>query len=115
MPTDKRTVDFLHEQMAGAGDVAVRAMFGEYGAYCDGKIVALICNDQLFFKPTEPGRAHMGTVTEAPAYRGAKPSLLVTLDQCEDGEWLSRLIALTAAALPPPKPKRPAKAKGSAA
>ncbi|MEY2925784.1 MAG: hypothetical protein RL367_261 [Pseudomonadota bacterium] len=109
MSSTRQTVDFIIEQMAGAGNVSARPMFGEYGVYCDGKIVALICDDQLFVKPTAGGRAFIGDVVEAPPYRGAKPSLLITGDQCEGGEWLSRLISLSAAELPKPKPKRPAK------
>jgi TfoX/Sxy family transcriptional regulator of competence genes len=107
MSTSQRTIDFLLEQLAGAGDVSARAMFGEFGLYCDGKIVGLICNDQLYVKPTKAGRAFIGDVAEAPPYRGAKPSLLIDGDQCEDGEWLSELIRLSAAELPLPKPKKP--------
>jgi hypothetical protein len=43
--------------------------------YCDGKIVALVCDDQLFVKVTEAARAWLGDAVDlAPAYPGAKPS-----------------------------------------
>ncbi len=42
--------------MAGAGVIRTRPMFGEYGVNCDDTFIGLICNDQLFFKPTEVGR-----------------------------------------------------------
>ena len=48
------------EALAGAGAVSARKMFGEYGVYCDGKIVGLVCDDQLFVKVTEAGRAWLG-------------------------------------------------------
>ena len=107
MATSPRTVEFILGQMAGAGDVSARAMFGEYGLYCDGRIVALICNEQLYVKPTAAGRAFIGEPDEEPPYRGAKPSFLISADGLEDADWLAELIRLSAAELPLPKPKKP--------
>ncbi len=107
MPSQQSIVDFIASQMAAAGDVSARKMFGEYGIWCDGKSVALVCDDQLFVKPTLPGRAFVGEdCMEAPAYRGAKPSLVIDADRWDDADWMARLIAVTAAALPLPKPKK---------
>ena len=83
-------------------------MFGEFGLYSDGKFFAVICNDQLFVKPTEGGRAFIGEVVEAPPYPRAKPSLLIG-DQMEDPKWLSELVRITARELPEPKTKKPKK------
>ena len=47
-------------------------MFGEYGMYLDGKIFALICNDQLYIKTTEAGKRLMPELEMAPPYQGAK-------------------------------------------
>jgi TfoX/Sxy family transcriptional regulator of competence genes len=74
MASQQRTADYVVEQIAAAGSVSARKMFGEYGVYCDGKMVALICDDQLFVKPTKGGRTFLGKVREAPPYPGAKPS-----------------------------------------
>ena len=84
MASDQRTVDFLVEQMASAGDVVAKKLFGEYAVYCDGKLVALICDDSLFVKPTAPGRQLLGEVTEAPPYPGAKPYLAIPADRWDD-------------------------------
>ncbi|HAS82470.1 MAG TPA: hypothetical protein DCS43_07310, partial [Verrucomicrobia bacterium] len=51
----------------------LQKMFGEYGLYCDGTIEALICNDQLFIKPTEAGRSFIKHAVEAPPYPGGCP------------------------------------------
>jgi TfoX/Sxy family transcriptional regulator of competence genes len=107
MSTQAGTVAFIVEQIAAAGSVSARPMFGEYGVYCDGKIVALICDDQLFVKPTKAGRAFIGTPEEAPPYPGAKPSFLISADGLEDADWLAELIRLSADELPMPKPKKP--------
>ena len=104
MATDAEFIEFLADQMAGAGEIAFRKMFGEYALYCAGKVVALVCDNQLFVKPTPGGRAHIGEPVEAPPYPGAKPYFLIE-DAFEDREWIGALIQITARELPPPKPK----------
>jgi hypothetical protein len=59
----------------------------------------------LFVKPTRAGGAFIGNVVEAPAYPGAKNSFLIE-DQVEDGDWLTKLLTVTAAELPTPRPKK---------
>ena len=85
-------------------------MFGEYALYRDGIVFALVCNDQLFIKATDAGRAFLGEVEEAPPYPGAKNAFRISDDAWDDDRWLSELARITASALPPPKPKRPKKA-----
>jgi DNA transformation protein len=99
MATRQATVDYLLEQMRGAGDVSARKMFGEYGVYRGGTIVALVCDDDLFVKATDAGRAYYPTAKMASPYPGAKPALLVPGDRCEDADWLAGLISCTSAAL----------------
>jgi len=105
MATDRKTVDYIVDQIAGAGAVAARPMFGEYGLYCDGKMIAIIGNEQLFIKPTAGGRALAQGAEETPPYPGAKPYLLIDADRWEDQDWLTALVRVTAAELPAPKPK----------
>jgi len=111
MASRQSTVDFIVEQIADAGFVSARKMFGEYGIFCDGKIVAMVCDDQLFFKATAGGKAFIGTVVEASPYPGAKPCFLISGDRWEDREWLSNLVKISAAELPLPKKKPLAKAR----
>lgn len=106
MASKQSTIDFLLEQMAAAGSVSAKKMFGEYALFCDGKMVALVCDDQLFVKPTAGGRGHIVDVIEAPPYRGAKPCFAVPGDQWDDAAWLSELIRVTAAELPVPVKRR---------
>ena len=105
MATQKSTVDFILEQIEAP--VEARKMFGEYGLFCNGKMVALVCGDQLFVKPTAAGKAFAGALPEAPPYPGAKPYLLVDGDRWDDRDWLTQLIRRTEAELPAPKPKTP--------
>lgn len=106
MASKQSNVDFVLEQMTQAGDVSARKMFGEYALYLRGKIIALFCDDQLFIKPTNAGRALIGKVKEAPPYPGAKSWFLLSGDRCEDGDFLSELARVTERELPAPKPKK---------
>ncbi len=110
MASDQDFVDFVLEQIQGAGHIVAKKMFGEYGVYSDGKIFALVCNNTLYIKPTERGRAYMGTPKEAPPYPGAKNYFLIE-DNIENSEWLSELVRLSAKELPEPKPKKRKKRK----
>jgi TfoX/Sxy family transcriptional regulator of competence genes len=105
MPSSQEFVEFVAEQIVEAGAIVYKKMFGEYALYCDGKVIALVCDDQLFVKPTEGGKAFIGNVVEAAPYPGAKPNYLL-VDQLEDRAWMSALIRITAAELPIPKPKK---------
>lgn len=49
--------DFILEQLAPAGRVTPRAMFGGVGLYLDGLFFALIDDDTLYFKADEATRA----------------------------------------------------------
>src|SRR5271156_4921906 len=105
MTTDRKTVDYIVDQLAAAGIVNARPMFREYGLYCDGKMIAIIGDEQLFIKPTDGGRALARGAVEASPYPGAKPHLLIDADRWDDRDWLTGLARTTAAELLPPKPK----------
>ena len=110
MASDVDFVEFVTDQLHDECEMSFRKMFGEYALYSKGKVVALICDNQLFVKPTDAGKTYIGEYIEAPAYPGAKPSLLIQ-DQLEDREWLSKLIVITERELLKPQPKAKKKAK----
>jgi TfoX/Sxy family transcriptional regulator of competence genes len=82
-----------------------QADVGEFGVYVDGKMIGTVCDDQLFVKPTESGRAYAEPVSDAPPYPGAKPQMLIAVDRWDDAEWLGELMRVTAAELPAPGPR----------
>lgn len=110
MASNQDFVDFVCEQSNLAGRVSTKKMFGEYALYVDGKVVALICDNQLFLKPTDVCKQILGTVTEAPPYPGAKPHYQVN-EYLDDRTLFSKLLVATAEVLPVPKPKPVKKAK----
>ncbi len=105
MATDRNTIGFLLDQLSRLGEASTKKMFGEYCLYLSGKPVGLVCDDQLFLKPTKAGAGLLAKVVEASPYPGAKPHLLITPDQWEDAEWLCELVRATDRELPLPKPK----------
>jgi TfoX/Sxy family transcriptional regulator of competence genes len=111
MASDLDFVEFVVDQIQNAGAITCRPMFGGHTLYCEGKVVALICDNQLFVKPTKAGKLFIGSVVEAPAYPGAKLSFLIE-EQLEDKDWISKLISLTEKELPLPKPKKKSKKSG---
>lgn len=108
MSTDAATAAHILDTVSGAGNVAMRKMFGEYTLYCDGKVVALVCDNQLFIKPIPEARALLPGAADAAPYPGARLHLLVE-GELDDPDLMSRLVRAVADALPAPKPKKPRK------
>jgi TfoX/Sxy family transcriptional regulator of competence genes len=107
MATSAGTIAFLLDQLRALPGIRARKMFGEYAVYLEDKVVALVCDDQLFVKITPPGKALLGEgCEEGEAYPGAKPSLRIDMDAIEDDERLCELMRVTADALPPPEPRK---------
>ena len=105
MASDLNFVEYVRDQTNASGRVSFKKMFGEYAIYYDEKVVALVCDNHLFIKPTAGGRTMLGAIIEAPPFPGAKPHFLIE-EQLNDQHWISSLIELTANELPPPKPKK---------
>ena len=81
-----------------------RKMFGEYGLYLEGKVIALICDDTLFLKNLPAAAALLpGAATGLP-YPGAKPHLVAD-PWLDDPDTLAAAARAVADALPAPKPK----------
>ena len=103
--TSKSTIDFLLDQLCNAENVTVKKMFSGYCLYLAGKPIGFINDNQLFLKPTNAGRTMIADVLEGFPYVGAKPHFLISADMWEDGEWICKLIQITANELPQFKPK----------
>lgn len=104
MASNQDFVQYVADQCAGAGDITVRKMFGDYGIYCNGKIYGLICDDRFYLKPTEAGRRLLRTVDLRPPYEGAKDYFYIA--DVDDRDYLSLLVSETCKELPEPKLKR---------
>jgi len=104
MATSQDTIHYICDEAGFGSQLTFRKMFGEYALYLDGKVVALVCGDQLFLKPTDQGRRYLRQVALAPPYPGAKDHFLLAAE-LDDPERLHAALEITARALPVLKPK----------
>ena len=49
--------EFLREQLAPLGRVAMRRMFGKTGVFCNGLMFGMVTNDTLYFRVDDHNRA----------------------------------------------------------
>ena len=109
MSTQPGFVEYVSEQ-AGLGDrLTAKRMFGEYGLYIDGKVVAFACDDSLFVKPADATAALCADLPRRQPYPGAK--LYPVADELlDDSERLQTLLLATFAAVGEGKAVRTKKA-----
>ena len=105
MATEKVIVEKLLERLQPL-DVVAKPMFGEYGLYFKGKNFALVCDNTLYIKVTEPGAQLAPRIAKSSPYPGAKPAFRITNAKVNDHSWLLQLIDVTCDALPLPKAKK---------
>jgi TfoX/Sxy family transcriptional regulator of competence genes len=105
MATQKETIHFIIEKLRDPKRFAARAMFGEYALYADGKVVALVCDDQLYVKITPQSIALEGVCEKGPPYPGAKLHYIVTEEQLSQIDDLPEILFAIAAVLPEKKKK----------
>jgi len=99
MPNEQVFLNYVLEQLDSLGNVRISKMFGGATLYFEEKVVGLICDNQLFIKPTPAGKAFIGEVEEAPPYDGAKDYYLIG-DKLDDSDWLCELVLVSARELP---------------
>ena len=111
MSTRPETLAFLLDQIDALPNLRTRRMFGEYCVYLNDKPTAFVCDDQLFVKITDAGRALLARPVLGQPYPGAKDYFLLHPDEWEDRDALCTLLAATARELPPPRPPKPRTAR----
>jgi TfoX/Sxy family transcriptional regulator of competence genes len=100
MATQKGTIEFILEKLRDRKRFSARAMFGEYALYADGKVVALVCDDQLYVKIL-PASAELESVCEKGSpYPRAKPHYVVDEEQLSTIESLPEILRAIAESLP---------------
>ena len=97
-------VDFIVDQCSGAGEINVRKMMGDYCIYCNGILFGLICDNNLFIKVTDAGKALLKEIVLRPPYEGAKDYFYIS--DVDNRDYLVALIKATLPALPAPKTKK---------
>lgn len=107
MATSKDFIDFVIDQVAPAGDISYKKMFGEYMIYSGIKPVLLVCDDTVFVKilpQTADKFAEHNIVPEKGfPYPGAKEHYILDI---ENPDLAVDMLRLLTEILPIPKPKK---------
>ena len=105
MASNSDFVQYIVDQCAGAGEISVRKMMGDYCIYCNGILFGLICDNNLYIKVTKAGESVLEEVVLRPPYEGAKDYFYIS--DVDNPDYLVRIIKTTLPELPSPKaPKR---------
>jgi TfoX/Sxy family transcriptional regulator of competence genes len=104
-------MDYLLDILSDSRQVTSRRMFGEYCVYYAGRPVGLVCDDQLFLKPSDAGKQMMKQADEGAPFPGARLHLRITADDWDDRSWMNQIVRATFESLPPPKPPKAPKRK----
>ena len=113
MSTSQSTMDYLLDILSDSKQVSARRMFGEYCLYYAARPVGLVCDDQLFLKPTDAARALMKAPEEGMPFPGARAHLRLGPDDWDDRALMNALVRITFDSLPPPKPRAPARKRSA--
>lgn len=105
MASSLEFVEYVCDQISMAGEIRYKKMFGEYGIYCDDKIIGTICNNTFYLKPVLQTSTILKDMSLGEPYPGAKPCYVI--ESFDNQEFLKEVIEITTKALPKPKPKKP--------
>lgn len=108
MANSAEFIQFVYDQVATAGAVRYRKMFGDYMVYCDDRPVLLVCDDTVYVKQIPEVlavfAAHGVTPDAGIPYTGARPHYILDIENSDLAVDMTRMLARV---LPLPKPKKP--------
>ena len=97
MACNEDFVLYIMDQCSGAGEITVKKMMGDYCIYCNGVLFGLICDNNLYIKETDAGRAVLKEVVLRPPYPSARDYFYI--GDVDDRDYLEDLIRVTLPAL----------------
>lgn len=100
MSSQSDTIDFILAKLGDYDRFTTRKMFGEYALYADGKVVALVCDDQLYVKIVPASSALAQMCEQDTPYPGAKPYYLIEEHQLSTITNLPEILFEIAKSLP---------------
>jgi hypothetical protein len=105
MATQKETVEFILEKLRGPARFTVRAMFGEYALYADGKVAGLVCDNLLYIKILPASRELEAICEKGHPFPGARLHYIIDEGQLSTVQNLSSILSSVANAAPVKKKK----------
>jgi TfoX/Sxy family transcriptional regulator of competence genes len=113
MATQKETVEFILEKLRDPKRFSVRAMFGEYALYADGKVAGFVCDDLLYVKILPASQELESICEKGHPYPGAKLYYVVEEGQLSSINNLPSILASVASSITRKKKKAGAKTSGT--
>lgn len=110
MATSPEFLEYVVEQIALGARLAHKRLFGEFALYVDGKVVAFVCDNSVFIKPSPAATLLAPNLPQRPPYPGAK-NYPVADELLDDSDALRKLILETARCMPEPKAKKATSAR----
>ena len=104
MATTPATIAHIIDTLSGL-PLTSRKMFGAYALYAGGVVVAFVCDDTLFIKPTPGALAMLPDAERGPAYPGSK-DYIIGSEALDDPDLCIRALRAVAADAPPTKPRK---------
>ena len=99
-------VQYVASQLADAGVITYKKLFGEYGLWCGGKFFGTVADNQFYVKMTNAGRLLLPDAEPA-APHGGEPGMYL-VENLDDADFLAKLVIQTCEELPEPKAKKKA-------
>ena len=100
MPSSIDTTQFILSKLRHPERFSARKMFGEFGLYTDGKMVAVICDDRLYVKIASASAVLEDQCEKGEPYPRAKPHYLVDETQLSTIQNLPAIMFALAKSAP---------------
>ena len=95
--------NFLRDQVAPLGPVAMRRMFGKTGVFCEGVMLGMVTDNTLYFRVDDQNRATVKEAESSPSLNYVKQGCTIDLSFWRAPERLydehEELVAWARAAL----------------
>lgn len=102
-------IEYVCEQLKGAGEIRYRKMFGEYMVYVNDKPLVIVCDNVPFVKQLDCIKDKMQNAKTGYPYQGAKEHYVLEID---DRDFCQSVITELEKVTPLPKSKRKAANSG---
>ncbi|HEY4225930.1 MAG TPA: TfoX/Sxy family protein [Pseudolysinimonas sp.] len=103
MATTREEAEAIVAPLQAVADIRIRGMMGGWLIYSDDVLIGQVNEGELFLKPTTAAADLTEHLPRRPPYPGAKPAVLVPMEQLRDAEWSRAVVALSTDEL---RPKR---------
>lgn len=103
------TIDFIQyvcEQLHGAGTITYKKMFGEYMVYLNEKPVVIVCDNTAYVKQLDCIQEDMKDAGTGYPYNGAKEHYVLDIDR---SDFCQAIVAKIETVTPLPKKRKKSK------